>query len=563
MKKLPFKLGADPEFCIVLQEKLVPANQLLTTLFGPEHDDRMGFNVGTHGILGWDGASATGEIRPSPSNDPSKLTENIRKLFEHLTKKTELFSLSTLSDKAPIGGHIHFELPPDKQGQVTVSNIHKKMMSFYIPVMLGENNMNLRMRNRQNYGKITDHRSEQHDGAVTYEFRVPSAEWITTPKVAEATLAYLACVYNEILHHPKNFLKNRNLITKNEAQAKALQELTLANFEALTSVICGKIKKALKTFEYYEHYKEQIDFILNPKRVLKEKERVDYNIVQGWELGQAGNPTKRQLLSEKQLRERASKVDLDSLSCLISIQYNQDEYVDLFVRAIKHRIIAMNWKLQNNYFLFGLKRGVKAPIVRNKMGEYLTGHEQIKTKLDWQVIDETFNRMDSRFRTTDLRQAEDHNKRQIIIGLPYDLRIAQDTKTIIELVHSIEKGRYKPAKMTGRNLINDEGKAADETGKIFQVYNRQAAERIEAQDVDDTLAREIADEARRDAMDAEAETESDDQEMPFKRQDNKIDFKKENKLYREWCIKHDIIPTPEGWERWIDDRSNLDLCAEL
>ncbi len=512
MKKLPFKLGADPEFCIILQDKLVPANQLLQTLFGPDNDDRMGYTVKQAGILGWDGASSTGEIRPSPNADPTKLVDNIRQLFTHLTDKTELFSLSTLSAKAPIGGHIHFELPEDRSGRVSVSNIHKKMMSFYIPVMLGENNMNLRMRNKQNYGKITDYKSEQQsNGARTYEFRVPSAEWITTPKVAEATLCYLACVYNEVLHHPRNFLKNRNLITKNEAQARALQELTLANFDALTSVICGKIRKALKTFEYYEHYKDQINFILAPKRVLKEKEKFDYNIVAGWGLSKGGNPTKRMLLSERQLRDRASRVDLDSLSCLITVQSNPDEYVDSFVRAIKHRIIAMNWKLKNNYFLFGLKKGIKDPIARNKMAEYLFGAEQIKTKLDWQSIDDTFSRMDSRFRTVEMRQTEGHNKKQIVLGLPYDMRIAQDTKKIVELVHSIEKGQFEPKPINTSNLEDDNGKELSQSGKIWQIYQgARNAGRVEPQETDNMLAEELREEARRDAADMELEADSDD-----------------------------------------------------
>lgn len=506
MKKLPFKLGADPEFCIVLQERLVPANQLLTTLFGSEREDRMGFKVGTHGILGWDGASSTGEIRPSPNADIPSLVDNIRQLFKHLTDKTQMFKLSTLSNKAPIGGHIHFELPEGKNGSVTVANIHKRMMSFYIPVMLGENNMNLRMRTRQNYGKITDFRCEDKGSGYTYEFRVPSAEWITTPKVAEATLAYLACVYNEILNKPRNFAKNSNLITKNEAQARALQELTLANFEALTAVICGKVKKALKTFELYEAYKEQIDFILTPKRVLKEKERADYDIAVGWGLVSEGNPTKRQLLSEKQLRAKARQVDLDSLSSLISVQYNQDEYVDLFVRAIKHRIIAMNWKLKNNYFLFGLRRGIKHPIVMNKDGEFLMGQDQIKTEMDLQAITETFSRMMGRFRTSEMRQADDHNKKQLIIGLPYELRIGQNTKDIIELIHSIEKDKFKAVKIKPDRLNKEI------EGDVWEVYNRSPQQQVEsvATNNADILRNEILAEARREAQEVELEADCDD-----------------------------------------------------
>lgn len=515
MKKLLFKLGADPEFCIVLQNKLVPASDLLRVLFsGTGEEANMGYKVGKHGILGWDGAAATGEIRPSPSNDPEQLTKNIGKLFEYMTNKTELFSLSTLSDKAPIGGHIHFELPENKTGAVTVSNIHKKMMSFYIPVMLGENNLNLRMRNRQNYGKITDHRKDEHDGAMTYEFRVPSAEWITTPKVAEATLCYMACVYNEILFHPKNFQKNRNLITKNEAQARALQELTLANFEALTSVICGKVKKALRSFELYEAYKEQIEFILNPKKVIKEKERVDYNIVLGWDLDKNSNPTKRQLMSDKQLKERASKVDLDSLSGLISVQFNPDENVDIFVRAIKHRIIAMNWKLKNNYFLFGLKKGIKSPMVKNRYGEFLSGQEQIKTARDLQIINSTFDRMSGRFSSntpTIAERTEEKLKSEMIIGLPYDMRIGQEHKKLIDLIHQIEKGKMEGELIDKNSLLNDTDTEPSKQGKIWKIYSRAETNSIRSVNTEraEAAARSEAERMEREArvMDDESTPE--------------------------------------------------------
>lgn len=572
MKNLPFKIGADPEYIILLQNKLVPANQLLKNLFTNSPKGDMGYKVDSAGVLGWDGASATGEIRPSPCNSPLKLVKNIEKLFKHFVNKTELFALSTLSNKAPIGGHIHFELPQNKQGKVSVGTIHKKMMAFYVPVMLGENNMNLRIRNRQNYGRLTDHRSGEHGGTTTYEFRVPSAEWLTTPKIAEATLAYLSCVYNEIINKPNNLLRYRDFMTKNDAQAKALQELTISNFEALTALICNKVKKAIKTFEYYEHYKEQIDFILTPRKILREKEKVDYNIVVGWKLAHNSNPTKRQLLSEKQLQERATKVDMDSLACLITVQFNPDECVDMFVRAIKHRIVAMNWKLKNNYFLFGLKKGIKEPIVKDKAGRYIFGAEQIKTQMDLYSMNGTFSRMNSRFRTNNAT-ANNDNKKEIVIGLPYDLRIKQNTRNIIELIHSIEKKIYTPVEIKSGDLYNDsrgDGElecAPSKLGKIWKIYKHNEETENISTIGEDALAtaetrREI--EAEEAAVEDEANNEEEeDGENSFKKIPKIYSLlNKEAKLYNDYCCMGNSVPTKKGLKNWICSRKNKNLCAE-
>ena len=181
----------------------------------------------------------------------------------------------------------------------------------------------------------------------------------------------------------------------------------------------------------------------------------------------------------------------------------------------------MNWKLKNNYFLFGLKRGIKEPIARNKMAEYLFGSEQVKTKLDWQAVDDTFSRINSRFRTAELRQTEGHNKKQIVLGLPYDMRIAQNTKKAIELIHSIEKGQFEAKPMDASSLEDDNGKELSQSGKIWQIYQgARNVGRVEPQETDNMLAEELRQEAMREAADMAEETEADgydlNRETPFK-----------------------------------------------
>ena len=55
--------------------------------------------------------------------------------------------------------------------------------------MISENKTNLNLRIKQHYGELNDFRIDKHfnykDGTdgFTFEFRCPSAEWLTTPKI--------------------------------------------------------------------------------------------------------------------------------------------------------------------------------------------------------------------------------------------------------------------------------------------------------------------------------------------------------------------------------------------
>src|ERR1035437_1362400 len=185
--KFKFKIGADPEFSIVLQNKRIDAHATMSEILRGKKEfsnsTSMGYNVGKFGNIGWDGANETGEVRPNPAYEPSKVVENLRGLFEAFGKYMSIFELSTLSQHASIGGHIHFEvrnnITPQKQ-----KSLHARMASFYIPILMSENKINLALRIRQGYGSMTDCKFDEkgHDedgNAVrTYEFRCPSAEWL-------------------------------------------------------------------------------------------------------------------------------------------------------------------------------------------------------------------------------------------------------------------------------------------------------------------------------------------------------------------------------------------------
>ena len=481
-KPFPFKMGADPEFNILIKDRHFKADALFRSLFNDKLKAKpMGYEVGKAGEVGWDGNSDIGELRPNPSNKPEEITANLKKLIKTIVDQNPLLELSTLSDMGTVGGHIHFELPPMSNSS-DVNNyacrLHKKLSSFYIPLIMGEDLINLRTRTRTSYGKITDYRTGQHTNSTTYEFRVPSAEWLTTERITKATMAYFGTIYNEIQKHPKNFAKCNNFIFKNEKQGLALQSLAISHFDVILNSITHKIRKNIRTFEFYPQYEEEINFILSPEKVLKEKQTVNYNMTLGWNLIKLKQPSKRELFAR--VNPKTTFPNLDTMIQIIPIGYNPDINVIEFVNALRQKMALLNWRLNNNYYFFGLKQGIKDFIIRNKANEYLYGKEQLQTENDRTSIEGTFKRMSDKFyklKTRESGKEEEIQKKYIMIGIPYDLRMASRTKPMLELVYDIEKNKINGSKVDNKGLpefIEIDGKRS--YGLISDIYNKETNE---------------------------------------------------------------------------------------
>ena len=483
--EFPFRLGADPEFNIMLKEDRIPADRILKILFKKNSSSGEGYKIKNAGELGWDGHSITGEIRPSPTYSPEKLVQNIGKLFEAMTKKSQLLEISTNSDKAPIGGHLHFELPDDLVGEdAKIRNIHKKMALFYIPVMIGEDLVNSRLRIKHGYGKLNDYETQSsscNSNKHTYEFRCPNAEWITTPKIAQATIAYLATVFNEIINHPENMKKAKDIMIQNETQIQALQELALAKYVLVTKSILSKVKKHIKTFEYYKAYKEEIDYIFTPQKILKDKEKVNFEVTNGWKLVKNRTPNKKDLMSEKKMRELAKKISIDEIAGAISIPYNPDDSrcID-FSKALKDRIIAYSWKLKRNYFIFGLRKNIQNYIIMN--GEYkILNGKDIRNKSDLDIAEEITGKMIMKYKTSTGKNTmkKEELENLILIGIPYEKRIDLKIKEFISIIHNIENNKEKINTPEQIQEIEDN----NNKGILAKTYNKsQPNERLMTED---------------------------------------------------------------------------------
>lgn len=446
LDKFKFKIGADPEFNVVVQGRQIHASEIMSLLFEATSERfkklpqaNMGYKVEEAGNIGWDGASRTGEIRPSPEHSPKKLTENIRKLFEAFAERMPIADLSPLSNLSSAGGHIHLEIPRSifrknaEQIPKFSANLIKRLSPFYIPIMAGESLENLKIRKNSGYGKIMDMRVQAFGEDYTMEFRAPSAEWLISPKITEGILAYIATIYNEILYFPNSFRKLKELVFRSEKQANSVQDIASEKYPAFMEYMIDKIRTGIKTFEKYPVFKEQIDFILSPDKVLKEKENHGWEITRGWGLEKKQKINKRSFLNKSR---RDLVVDADLLNNLIQFRHSEDLCIPEFVSELKNRVVTLGLKMKNTYFFFGLKKGIDKPIVMRGKDEFILGHEQITTFRDKETINARFER---------LRQRHFSYSRSgvIMVGVPYMMRLKNKVKEFLELVYGLEKGELK------------------------------------------------------------------------------------------------------------------------
>lgn len=442
MPELKLKVGADPEYSVLWNGQKVAANEVIRKLFAG--DPRLsGHTLKTDGgELGCDGCAETGELRPIPSLDPLVTAGNVGKCLKEFLVKGQAFDLTTLSLWAPIGGHIHLELPPEAQ-ESSIQDWHRNLMSFYLPIMLGEEKASVKIRFAR-YGKITDYHGPE-GSRRTLEVRCPSAEWITTQKLAEATLAYMGVVWHEVIHNEKKLPKA--LILKSIQQETALQDMAVNGFELATDGIMKEIAKAVRKFEMYEPFKEQIEYILKPNKILEDKRTVNYSIAEGWGFQKSSrNLTKRLFLSAQ---KEAPSID----GATFDIFHNDDMRTGFFAEELRKKV-ASGTKLNHPYYIFGLKKGIKGMLVFGDEKYYQA--PEYATSDDVDAIRRTVGKMrDKAAQYEKEKLAIDFKRgrvlkqsnRCILIGVPFDQREKNDLKPFLEAVWQFEKSNLSEIKL--------------------------------------------------------------------------------------------------------------------
>lgn len=473
-KELPFAIGADPEFTYVNNNARYSAYDIISTFHKDKKEFKeqggrvMGYHIEKAGTIGWDGHDSSGEIRPTQATTPQEVTENIRALLKAAHECMPAAEMKTTSLWMSIGGHIHLEAKEYlEKNTKTQKIIQRALSSLAIPLIANENPINIEIRREKGngYGDILDARAN----GVTYEFRPLTAEWITTPEICNATLAYLAVCWNEIYYHTDRIESFSEIIAKTDQQIRAIHEIVIDEYGALTEGLINKIKTHVRKFELYEQYKTECEYIFDSKRIKTAKEKVDFDIVRGWNFENTKKnnyvPSIKNLTNEKSTTKKLQNINLDPINSYLQIYWNKERNMEKVVRKIGDTTIAWNWTLKNRYYFTPLPKGIPEPIIVNGKNEYLYGTEMIKTKGDYKIVKElmtqallSFEGKDE-FRRTyiDLKKGktETDENRSIIIGIPYKTRENNEGfQRIIELMHDNETQKLESKYLEGEEDLN-------------------------------------------------------------------------------------------------------------
>lgn len=164
------KVGADPEFEIVANGRLVRADRVVRTT-------RLPF-----GEIGFDGAGVALELRPNPGS-VDELVRNTAKLIvaaPSLCRGTP----TTIGVGHPIGGHVHFDVPYDSTDDEALGARERlvRVIDDALGPMLRA--LNGPAREKSKYGKRRDWRPQSWG----VEYRTPPATIWAHPEVARGFL---------------------------------------------------------------------------------------------------------------------------------------------------------------------------------------------------------------------------------------------------------------------------------------------------------------------------------------------------------------------------------------
>lgn len=458
----PFAIGADPEFLLFHGAQALDATRVISAFMknrrGVERRNA-GYNISDVGEIGWDGASSTAEIRPKASKDPSVLVGRIGRLLATTHQRMPFLDYTTLSIGSPIGGHIHLDLPgPVSQNARLTNRMQKLLASFLMPVIASEHRISSNARLNQNYGKADDMKwgavartpdgDERNQHLV--EVRGLSAEWITSPKIALATICYMGVVWHEILARSDKLIKEKPVL-KTKGHINAIQTLMLSDYTTIEKAVIHSLAKLVRQFELYPAYKEHVDIILQPKMAMRLKEKAGWNIAEGWGFeGSDRQPTKRVLMSDKKVAEKLKNTQRSLAEAGFELSYNDDYNVSFYAKAITDRVAALNWKLKHEYFLFGLKKGISGfAAMRVKEQTFYA----IPSDNPKQATELSCRKMGDRFTANSMEAVRIDPKsgktrrgtaQQIVVGIPFEPRTKNDIKEFLELIYAIENGKMQP-----------------------------------------------------------------------------------------------------------------------
>lgn len=438
-KGLGFYLGADPEFNVEFFGKEQHAKAVLDDFNGRDI-------VNDGGNLGWDGHASTGEVRPKAATSPEGVVANLKLLFSEYTKKVPLADLTTLSKREPIGGHIHLDLWDDYDNE---ANVGPFLDTFHAPVLFGENSEAVGRRWNGGYGRFSDIRFDEKSHHTTCEYRVPTAEWITSEKLALSVLAYFAVVWHEYRKTYGQESKTGNgplydkltkkhlLCTASSGRMSLMKDLVRSNLPVKKEEFLKPLKELVEEFELYPQYKEQVDYVFNFEQVLKDKEAIGYSVTKGWGLERAaGEAMKKDILKVSRSNEICANEDMEKSMKYIHVSVGSEFGLASMADVLKKTIAANKWKTPSAVHLYGIRKGIDEYIVsmrRPSDGKLVYSFVRFDDQ-DPKVNPDLKSLAERMVRSTD---------GELSIGVPYGDRMKDRVKRLIEVVYEAECGAIR------------------------------------------------------------------------------------------------------------------------
>lgn len=273
-------LGADPEFGIIdnIMECQVPADNILTD------EDR-------DSLIGLDGHSHVGELRPDPEKCPLKLVENISRLLGDLREEiseidAKIVAGSVVDNSDPIGGHIHFsylknqdKISPPFSSEKKVELINTLDLMAGVPLLMCEIPSSAKRR-RGNYGMPGDYRTNDHG----IEYRVPSS-WLIKKGIAKGILcsSFVIICENIRRHHFRKSSLPKLYDLPKDITVKAFLNCDKDYFDPYLKKIYDEIRK----YEGYPAYAKEISSYFGFIRSWRKKNyacKEDEDILLSWEV---------------------------------------------------------------------------------------------------------------------------------------------------------------------------------------------------------------------------------------------------------------------------------------
>jgi len=238
--KISITLGGDPEFEVIWEGEVVPADSLLIFRDGDTYDP-----------IGTDGVSHTAELRPDAAYSEEEYVENFLGLLEEV--KEEGVLLSVQGDTYALGGHIHIGSPDEYIVQVLQDEVERFVQvldDFVGRVLLPTSG-----RARGSYKRLGAYELKPYG----WEYRTPPASYYADLEMVRITFKLVKGLVETLLREgelsyevledgraaPKEYLR---FLTPQEAEHFLSFPEKWAKGEIIPLVPMGDIPPVLFTF---------------------------------------------------------------------------------------------------------------------------------------------------------------------------------------------------------------------------------------------------------------------------------------------------------------------------